>query len=92
VSDVAVDALGALLGLAAWTEPSRLSMGTLRVATWVVGLLAGLAVLAIALDWTLGRPATDVGVAALGLTMVAVGLARAARSDASANRRPPGPP
>jgi VanZ like family len=92
VSDVVVDALGALLGLAAWTEPDRLSMGTLRVAAWVVGLLAGLAVLAIALDWTLGRPVTDVGVAALGFTMVAVGLACAARSGVPARRRPPGPP
>jgi hypothetical protein len=91
VGDVAVDALGALLGLAAWTEPGRLRTGALRVAAWGAGLLAGLAGLGVALDLTLGRPAADVGVAALGLTMVAVGLARAARSGASAGRRPPGP-
>jgi VanZ family protein len=87
VSDVAVDALGALLGLAAWTEPGRLRTGTLRAAAWGVGLLAGLAVLGVALDSTLGRPAADVGVAALGLGLVAAGLARAARNGSSA-----GPP
>ena len=89
VSDVVVDALGAWLGLAAWAEPGRLGTGTLCVATWGVGLLAGLAVLGVALDSTLGRPAMDVGVAALGLTMVAVGLARVARSGVSAGPSAP---
>ena len=92
VGDVAVDALGALLGLAAWTEPGRLRTGALRVAAWGVGLLAGLAGLGVALDVTLGRPAADVCVGALGLGLVAAGLARVARSGVSAGRRPPGPP
>jgi hypothetical protein len=92
VGDVAVDALGALLGLAAWTEPGRLRTGALRVAAWGVGLLAGLAGLGVALDATLGRPAADVCVGALGLGLVAAGLARVVRSGVSAGRRPPGPP
>jgi len=91
-SDVAVDALGALLGLAAWTEPGRLRTGALRVAAWGVGLLAGLAGLGVALDATLGRPAADVCVGALGLGLVAAGLARVVRSGVSAGRRPPDPP
>jgi VanZ family protein len=92
VGDVVVDALGALLGLAAWTEPGRLRTGALRTAAWGVGLLAGLAGLGVALDATLGRPAADVGVGAFGLGLVAAGLARVARSGMSAARRPPGPP
>jgi VanZ family protein len=92
VGDMAVDALGALLGLAAWTEPGRLRAGALRVAGWGVGVLAGLAGLGVALDATLGRPAADVGVGALGLGLVAVGLARVARSGVSAGRPPPDPP
>ena len=92
VSDVAVDALGALLGLAAWTEPGRLRTGTFRVAAWGVGLLAGIAGLGVALDATLGRPAADVCIGALGLGLLATGLARGARSGVSAGRRPPGPP
>lgn len=92
VGDVAVDALGALLGLAAWTEPGRLRTGALRVAAWGVGLLAGLAGLGVALDAALGRPAADVCVGALGLGLVAAGLARVVRSGVSAGRQPPGPP
>jgi hypothetical protein len=87
---VAVDALGAWLALAAWTGPGPLPTATLRVAAWGTGLLAGLAVLGIALDSMLGRPAADVGVAALGLTLVAAGLARLARHARS--RVPPEAP
>lgn len=90
LSDVAVDALGAWLALAAWTVPGPLLTATLRVAAWGTGLLAGLAVLGIGLDSTLGRPAADVGIAALGLTLVAAGLARLARHTRS--RVPPGAP
>ena len=92
VGDVAVDALGALLGLAAWTEPGRLRTAALRAAAWGVALLAGLAGLGVTLDATLGRPAADVGVGALGLGLVAAGLARVARSGVSAGRPPFDPP
>lgn len=89
-ADVVVDALGAWLGLAAWTEAASLRAGTLRVAAWGVGLVAGLAVLGVALDASLGRPAGDAGVAALGLCLVATGLARFARRARS--RIPPSAP
>jgi VanZ family protein len=80
LTDVAVDALGAALGLAAWTEPGRLRTGALRVATGGVALLTGLGVLGLTLDVALGRPAADVGVAALGLGLVTAALARRARA------------
>ena len=92
VGDVAVDALGALLGLAAWTEPGRLRTGALRIAAWAVALLAGLSVLGVTLDLALGRSAADVGVGALGLGLVAAGLAWVVRSGGSAGRRPSGRP
>jgi hypothetical protein len=79
VTDVAVDALGAALGLAAWTEPGRLRTAALRLAAGGIALLAGLGVLGGTLDVALGRPAADGGVAALGLGLVAAGLARRAR-------------
>lgn len=81
-SDVAVDAVGAWLGLAAWVESTRLGPATLRGAAVGAGLLAGLAVLGVALDAMLGRPVIDVGLAALGLGLVAAGLARLARGAA----------
>jgi VanZ family protein len=90
VSDVAVDALGAWLALAAWTQPGSLQTATLRAAAWGIGLLAGLAVLGVALEATLGRPAPDTGIAALGLALLAVGLARLARDPR--RRTPPDPP
>ena len=89
VSDVMVDSLGALLALAAWTEPSPLGRGAMRVATWAVGLLAGLAVVGIALDATLARRVVDVTAAALGLGLLTVGLARLARSPVSDSPRSP---
>jgi VanZ family protein len=92
VGDVAVDALGALLGLAAWTEPGRLRTGALRGAAWGVAALAGLSALGVILDVVVGRSAADVGVATLGLGLVAVGLTRVAGSGVAAGRRPPGPP
>jgi VanZ family protein len=79
LTDVAVDALGAALGLSAWTEPGPLRTRALRFAAWGVALLAGLGVLGVTLDVALGRPAADVGVAALGLGLVAAGLVRRAR-------------
>jgi VanZ family protein len=91
-SDVAVDGLGALLGLAAWTESRRLRKVTLRLATWGVALLAGLAVLGFTLDSALGRPAADVGVAALGLGLATIALLWRARSQASEDPRAPHPP
>jgi VanZ family protein len=95
VSDVAVDAGGALLGLAAWTGHALLTAATLRGAAWGVGLLAGLAALGVAVDTTLGRPAADLGVTALGLGLVAGGLARLARRArirVSSGPRTPQPP
>jgi len=88
LADVVVDAVGAWLGLAAWTEAASLRARTLRAAAWGVGLVAGLAVLGVALDASLGRPAGDAGIAALGLSLVATGLARLARHARS--RIPPG--
>jgi len=82
VTDVMVDSLGAFLGLAAWTEPGRLPRVTARLTTWGIGLLAGLAVLGFALDAALGRPVMDVGIAALGLGLLTVGLAWLSRSPA----------
>ncbi|HEY7139952.1 MAG TPA: VanZ family protein [Methylomirabilota bacterium] len=86
-SDVVVDALGAWIALAAWTDSEGRRAGTLRVAAWGAGLLAALGVLEAALDAALGRPAGDVAVAALGLGLVAAGLTRVARRGALA-----GPP
>src|SRR5262249_38317623 len=76
LSDVAVDALGAWIGLAAWLEPGPTRPATLRAAAWTVGLLAGLSLLAAALDAALGRSAVDLTVATVGLGLVAAGLAR----------------
>jgi hypothetical protein len=90
VSDVMVDSLGALLGLAAWAEPGPLRWRTIRGATWTAGLLAGLAILGLAFDAALGRPAMDVGVAALGLGLLAVGFAWRARSPVPEGPRTPG--
>jgi hypothetical protein len=89
VGDVAVDALGALLGLAAWTGPGRLRTRALRAAAWGVTVLAALSVLGVALDVALGRSAVDVGVGALGLGLVAAGLAQVVRSGRAAGPRPP---
>jgi VanZ family protein len=83
VTDVMVDSLGALLGLALWTEPGSLPRVTMRVAAWGVGCLAGLAVVGVVLESVLGRPAMDVGIAALGLGLVAGGLAWLPRSAAA---------
>jgi VanZ family protein len=93
LSDAVVDALGAWLGLAAWTEAGPLRSATLRGATWGTWLLAGLAFLGVALEWALGGPALAVGFAALGLGLVAAGLGRLTR--AARVRVPadlPGPP
>ena len=93
-TDVALDAAGALLGLAAWNGHGPLTAVTLRGAVWGTGLLAGLAALGVAVDATLGRPAADLGVAALGLGLVAGGLARLARRArirASSGPRAPAP-
>jgi hypothetical protein len=94
-SDVAVDAAGALLGLAAWTGHGPLTAATLRGAAWGTGLLAGLAALGVVVDATLGRPAADVGVATFGLGLVAASLtrlARRARLRVSSGQRAPAPP
>ena len=90
LSDVMVDSLGALLALAVWTEPRP--RATRRVAIWGVGLLAGLAALGFALDSALGRPAMDVGLAALGLGLVANGLAWRWRSPTAEDPRARGAP
>jgi VanZ family protein len=91
MSDVMVDSLGALLGLAAWTEPGPLGRGAMRVATWAVGSLAGLAIVGIAVDSTLGRRAVDVTAAALALGLLTMGLVRLARSPMSEGPRSPAP-
>ncbi len=90
VGDVAVDAFGALLGLAAWTEPGRLRTGALRGAAWGVAALAGLSVLGGILDVALGRSAADAGVAALGLGLVAAGLTWVVGRGRAAGPHPPG--
>ena len=90
VGDVAVDAFGALLGLAAWTEPGPLRTGALRGAAWGVAALAGLSVLGGILDVALGRSAADAGVAALGLGLVAAGLTWVAGRGRAAGPHPPG--
>jgi VanZ family protein len=92
VSDVVVDGLGAWIALAAWTESRALRAATLGVAAWVVGLLAGLGVLGTVLDVSLGRPAGDAAGAALGLGLLAVGLARWAQGARLAAAPPPGRP
>src|SRR5215470_5849676 len=53
VSDVMVDSLGALLGLAIWTEPDPLRKGAMRMATWAVALLA------VGLAWFGGSPVSE---------------------------------
>ena len=90
MSDVVVDGLGAWIALAAWAESRVLREATLRIATWVVGVLAGLGVLGTALDVTLGRPAGDVAGATAGLGLLAVGLARCARGARLPAASPPG--
>jgi hypothetical protein len=58
----------------------------------VVGLLAGVGVLGIVLDVSLGRPAGDAAGAAIGLGLLAVGLARWAQGARLAATPPPGRP
>jgi hypothetical protein len=79
VGDVAIDALGALLGLAAWEGPGPLAVRTGRAAAWGLGLAAALGLLLIPLDLGLGRPAAALAVTALGLGVVARALARLVR-------------
>jgi hypothetical protein len=59
--DIAIDALGALLGLAAWEGPGPLAARTVRAAAWGLGLAAGLGLLAVPIDVALGRPAAARG-------------------------------
>ncbi len=77
--DVAIDALGAWLALAAWEATGPLAAGTVRAAAWGLGLAAGLGFLMVSIDVALGRPAAALAVTALGLGLVAAGLARLAR-------------
>jgi hypothetical protein len=79
VTDVAIDTLGALLGLAAWEGAGPLAVGTLRVAAWGLGLAAGLGLLMVSLDLALGRPFAALALTALGVALVAGGLLRLAR-------------
>jgi VanZ family protein len=79
VTDVMVDTLGGILGLAAWTEPGPLRARTLRGAACGTGFLTALALLGLAIDSALGRPVAAVGGAGLGLGAVTAGLARRAR-------------
>ena len=93
VSDVGLDAGGALLGLLAWTGPWRESL--LRGAAWGVGALAGVATLGVGVDLALGRSTAGLGVAAVGLGLVAGGLgclARRTRIRVSSGARAPPPP
>ena len=79
VSDVVVDAAGALLGLAAWTGHGPLIAAMLRGAAWGAGLLGGLAALGVVVDATLGRPGGDAALGAVGLGLMAGGLTRLAQ-------------
>jgi hypothetical protein len=78
-TDVAIDALGALLGLAAWEGAGPLAAGTVRAVAWGLGLAAGLGLLLVPIDLALGRPAAALAVTAVGLGVLAGGLARLAR-------------
>ena len=94
-ADVAIDALGALLGLAAWEGPGPLAARTVRAAAWGLGLAAGLGLLLVPLDLALGRPAAALAVTALGLGLIASALARlprSARIRVSSGPRAPAPP
>jgi VanZ family protein len=91
LGDVAVDAVGAWLGLAAWTGPGPFRTSALWAGAVGVGLLAGVAVAGLALDAALGRPATDLVVAAVGLGLVTIGLIRAARRTRRRATSGPGP-
>jgi VanZ family protein len=93
LGDVVIDAGGALLGLLAWTGSWWASL--LRGAAWVVGSLAGLAVLGLGVDLALGRPIGGLGGPAVGLGLVAGGLgclARRARIRVSSEPRAPASP
>jgi hypothetical protein len=79
VVDVAIDALGALLGLAVWEGPGPLGGRVARGAAWGLGLVAAVGLLTVPIDLALGRPAWGLGACAIGLAVVAGGLARAGR-------------
>ena len=86
VTDVMVDTLGALIGLAAWEGPARLGARVSRATAWGLGLVAGVGLLLLLpLDLALGRPAGALGVCSLGLAVLSGALARLARRVA-----PPG--
>jgi hypothetical protein len=94
-ADVAIDMLGALLGLAAWEGTGPLAAGTVRAVAWGLGLAAGLGLLLIPLDLALGRPTVALVVTVLGLGVVARALARLARPvriRVSSVPRTPAPP
>ncbi len=94
-TDVAIDTLGALLGLAAWEGAGPLAAGTLRAAAWGLWLATGLGLLLVSIDLALGRPAAAFAVTALGLGLIASALARLARSArirVSSGPRAPAPP
>jgi VanZ family protein len=80
LSDVAIDATGALLGLAAWTGPGPLAAATLRAVAWGAGLLAALGLALLALDWCLGRGFQDLLVGTVGLGATAWACARVSRA------------
>lgn len=79
LGDVVIDAGGALLGLLAWTGGGLWRKG-LRAGARSLAGLAGLVVLALGIDATLGRPVAALGATAVGLALVAGGLAHLGRA------------
>jgi hypothetical protein len=95
VGDVVIDALGALLGLAAWEGPGPLAARAGRAAAWGLGVAAALGLLFVPIDLGLDRPVAALAVTALGLGVAAHSLARLVRSArirVSSGPRAPAPP
>ena len=78
--DVALDTGGACLAIAALRGSGPLARTVLRVARGVVLALAAASLMAAVADWSLGLPAADLAVAALGLVGLTWALGRLARA------------
>ncbi|MBI2468267.1 MAG: VanZ family protein [Candidatus Rokubacteria bacterium] len=72
--DVVIDAVGALVAVAALQPGTPLARRLVRVGVWVAGLLAAASLGAAAVDWSLGLPAWDLLLGAVGAAVAAWGL------------------
>lgn len=72
--DVGIDAVGAVLAVAALRPGSPLGRRLPHLGAWAAGLVAGTSLAAAGVDWSLGLPAWDLLLGAVGAAVAAWGL------------------